>query len=160
MLRALVGAVSLALAVAPMPALSQKLTVEIVNSASWDSARRTPSHAALTKLQEWLSRVHASPGAIDGNLGTNTRRAIAAYREMMGEPGGDRIDAQLWRSLNSRSDEPILTTYVLSESDIDGPFVEKLPEDFRELAIKLGCTRTRQACQQRDEGDRRKRERE
>jgi lipoprotein-anchoring transpeptidase ErfK/SrfK len=134
MLRALIGAISLALAAPSTPALGQKLTVETVNGASWDSGRGTPSQAALMKLQVWLSRAHASPGAIDGNLGTSTRRAIAAYREMMDEPAGDRIDEQLWRSLENRSDEPIVTTHVLSDSDIEGIYVEKLPQDFRELA--------------------------
>ncbi len=134
MIRALIGALTLALGAAPTSALSQKLTVDAVNGASLDSARGAPSKAALIKLQVWLSRAHASPGAIDGKLGTNTRRAIAAYREMMGEPTEDRIDEKLWRSLESRSNEPVLSIHVLRDSDLTGIAIEKLPEDFTELA--------------------------
>lgn len=87
-------------------------------------------------MQVLLDRAHASPGAIDGRMGTNTRRAIAAFREINGqdEKGGGEIDDQLWQTLTSQDKEPALVRHVITDADVEGPFVEQVPEDFREMA--------------------------
>ena len=60
---------------------SPRLTLESVNDAAWEAQGKS-STPLLVKLQVLLDRAHASPGEIDGTLGENTRKAIAAYAEM------------------------------------------------------------------------------
>ena len=67
---------------------SQSLSLESVNDAAWQAQGQKPSTPLLVKLQVLLDRAHASPGEIDGTLGENTRKAIAAYAELKG--GADR----------------------------------------------------------------------
>ena len=50
----------------------------------------------LIRLQVLLDRAHASPGAIDGFDGENTRKAIAAYEAMRGLPEDGKVDPDLW----------------------------------------------------------------
>lgn len=87
----------------------------------------------LIRLQVLLDRAYASPGEIDGMLGDNTRKALAAYRAMKGLPNHDGIDADVWASLAKDTATPI-QTYDLTEEDIKGPYVPDLPEDYAELA--------------------------
>ena len=77
---------------------------------------------------------HASPGEIDASFGSNTRKAVAAYREMKGLARGERIDEALWRALTETDQRPALKTYTISEADLSGPFTEKVPTDYREKA--------------------------
>jgi peptidoglycan hydrolase-like protein with peptidoglycan-binding domain len=86
----------------------------------------------LVKLQVLLDRAHASPGVIDGKLGENTRKAIAAFSEMKGLDPTERVNEQLWRALVEADIEPALTTYKITEKDTRGPFSKKIPEDYRE----------------------------
>ena len=73
------------------------LSLESVNEAEWQ-AQGKPSTPLLVKLQVLLDRAHASPGEIDGTLGENTRKAIAAYAEMKGLEPTEQLTEQLWRA--------------------------------------------------------------
>ena len=117
-------------------AISQTITMEAVNEAAWEGGQLGATSPRVIKLQVLLDRAHASPGAIDGQMGTNTRRAIAAFREINGEgkQGDDRVDDQLWQALTSRNKEPALVRYEISSADVKGPFVKQMPEDFGEMA--------------------------
>jgi lipoprotein-anchoring transpeptidase ErfK/SrfK len=88
----------------------------------------------LVKLQVLLDRAHASPGEIDANRGENTRKAMAAFREMRGLGGGEQIDERLWRALVDNDHGPALVTYMIAEKDVAGPFIDKVPKDYREKA--------------------------
>src|SRR5262245_51380130 len=58
---------------------AKALDVLSVNGAEWQGRLSAP---VLLKLQILLDRVRVSPGEIDANLGENTRKAIAAFREL------------------------------------------------------------------------------
>jgi lipoprotein-anchoring transpeptidase ErfK/SrfK len=113
-----------------------------VNGAEWRGKRVGKSPAVLVKLQVLLDRAHASPGEIDATFGPNTRKAVSAYREMKDLPRGERVDEALWRSLTQADDRPALKTYTIGEADVEGPFIEKVPKDYREKAElpRLGYT--------------------
>ena len=111
---------------------AHNLSFDSVNGAKWRGG--SVSTALLLKLQILLDRAHASPGEIDGSRGENTRKAVAAYREISGLGRGHQIDEKLWRALIERDQEPVLTTYTITEKDVAGPFIDKVPEDYREKA--------------------------
>jgi lipoprotein-anchoring transpeptidase ErfK/SrfK len=110
---------------------AHNLSMESVNNAEW---RGNPTAAVLLRMQALLDRAHASPGAIDATQGENTRKAIGAYRQMRGLAGSQRADEILWKALIENDKEPALVTYTITEKDVAGPFIEAVPEDYREKA--------------------------
>jgi peptidoglycan hydrolase-like protein with peptidoglycan-binding domain len=112
---------------------SPSLSLESVNDAAWQ-AQGKPSTPLLVKLQVLVDRAHASPGEIDGTLGENTRKAIAAYAEMKGLEATEQVTEELWRALTQNDTEPALVTYKITEKDTRGPFAKKIPDDFRAKA--------------------------
>lgn len=120
---------------------SQSLTIESVNDSQWE-AQVKPSASLLVKLQVLLDRAHASPGVIDGKLGENTRKAIAAFSEMKGLERTEQANEPLWRMLIESDSEAALVTYQISKKDTTGPFAESIPDDFRKKAAmeRLGYT--------------------
>lgn len=115
----------------PAPA-THKISEDSVNNAEW--RRGSPSASLLVRLQVLLDRAHASPGQIDGNRGENTRKAVAAFRDMRGLGAGEQIDEELVRTLTNNDGEPALVAYTITDNDVAGPFIEKVPDDFREKA--------------------------
>jgi peptidoglycan hydrolase-like protein with peptidoglycan-binding domain len=123
---------------------SPSLTLESVNAAELQQGK--PSTPSLVKLQVLLDRAHASPGEIDGTLGENTRKAIAAYAEMKDLQPNEQVNEELWRAITASDTEPALISYKITEKDIRGPFSKKIPEDFRAKAAmdRLGYTSPRE----------------
>lgn len=79
-------------------------------------------------IQVALDRAGFSPGVIDGAPGTNTTRALSAFREAKGLPAGalnDRADADLGEAFTN----PV-ASYSISADDSAGPFVERIPADM------------------------------
>jgi lipoprotein-anchoring transpeptidase ErfK/SrfK len=111
---------------------SQSLSFESANAATW--RRGTLSAPLLLKLQVLLDRAHASPGQIDATRGENMRKAVAAFREMQDLGRGDQVDEQVWRTLTEKDSEPALVRYIITEKDAAGPFIETVPQDYREKA--------------------------
>ena len=124
---------------------SPSLSLESINDAAWQ-AQGNPSTTLLVKLQVLLDRADASPGEIDGTLGENTRKALAAYAEMKGLEATDKLSEELWRAVTENDTEPAMVAYKITEKDTRGPFAKKIPEDFRAKAAmdRLGYTSPRE----------------
>src|SRR3954471_4728073 len=124
-----------------------------MDAAAIDSAQ--PSKNALpndkptpagVRLQILLDRAHFSPGEIDGKFGENAKKALRAYAEARQLPSSEALTDDVWTALRA-DDRPVTMTYAITEQDVAGPFLKKLPsrmEDMKELT-KLGFTSAREA---------------
>jgi lipoprotein-anchoring transpeptidase ErfK/SrfK len=122
------------LAATKKSATPRQLSMAAVNDAEWSRGAGARSRDLLLKIQVLLDRAHASPGQIDATHGENTRKAIVAFREMRDLGAGEQIDQRLWQALVDQDSGPVLVRYIISEADVAGPFIDHVPEDFRDKA--------------------------
>ena len=73
-----------------------------------------------------MDRARFSPGEIDGKFGENVEKAITAYASAQGLDPTKGMTDDLWKALTS-SGEPVIKEYTISEADVKGPFLEKIP---------------------------------
>jgi lipoprotein-anchoring transpeptidase ErfK/SrfK len=103
--------------------------------------------ASIVKLQILLDRAHFSPGEIDGKLGENAQKALSAFAETNDLDLGKAITTDLWNRLAGLSNGPAIVDYKITEADVKGPFLKKLPakmEDMKSLDA-LSYTSPREA---------------
>ena len=89
---------------------------------------------ALIRLQVLLDRSRFSPGVIDGLHGDNVAKAIAAYEQANGLEADGKPDNALLAKLTAEDGEPVLTRYAIKAEDVDGPFLEAVPEKLEDMA--------------------------
>jgi lipoprotein-anchoring transpeptidase ErfK/SrfK len=113
-------------AIGPVSALER----DEVNKAQY--AEGEASEAVVLKLQILLDRAHFSPGLIDGHEGKNTEIALKAFEVKAGLPADGKIDTDTWGKLQDGED--VLTTYTITEDDVNGPFVDSIPDEYSDMA--------------------------
>ena len=124
------------------------LTPAAINSAEPSgkkSLSRNEPTAVGVRLQVLLDRAHFSPGEIDGKFGENAKKALRAYAEAQQLPGSDTLSGEVWKKLAS-DNAPVLKNYTITDKDVAGPFLQKLPakmEDMKGIP-KLGYTSARE----------------
>jgi lipoprotein-anchoring transpeptidase ErfK/SrfK len=113
---------------------SAELDPATVNAADFSKAADGKwSQSLILKLQILLDRAHMSPGVIDGRMGESTEQALRAFEKKWGLPTDGRLDPQTWAALD-RGGTEVLMSYETTQEDLAGPFVDKVPEDFAEMA--------------------------
>ena len=88
---------------------------------------------SLIDLQVRLAWAHASPGPVDGRMGKNTRTAVEAFQRMQGLEVTGEADEKT-RAALPKSDKPTLVDYEITKDDVDGPFVDKIPDEMEDMA--------------------------
>ena len=121
-----------------LPAAAAGLDAAAINSAEFSSktAGEDKADAVVIKVQVLLDRAKFSPGEIDGKLGENAQKALRAFAEAKGMISGKALKPEVWTALVGTSRDPVIVEYTISENDLKGPFLEKLPakmEDMKSL---------------------------
>ena len=99
-------------------------------------AQGTGQGASALQLQVMLDRAGFSPGAIDGRMGANTKKALAVFQKN-GNEGTPSVEAT--------------TKYRITAEDAAGPFIERMPTDMMDMAKlpALGYTSLLEALSER-----------
>jgi lipoprotein-anchoring transpeptidase ErfK/SrfK len=135
------------------PAFGAELTPDKINSANFTG--KLPSGDSISplavKLQVLLDRARFSPGEIDGRFGDNVEKALQAFAEANNLASGKVLTPEIWSKLQQGSSDAIITDYALTDKDIKGPYIEKLPskmEDMKSLKA-LSYTGPKEALSER-----------
>ncbi len=70
---------------------------------------------------------------IDGYKGENTEQARHAFQKENGLKVGD-LDLETKKKLTEISGDQALREYTIRKEDVEGPFVDKIPDSFEEKA--------------------------
>jgi lipoprotein-anchoring transpeptidase ErfK/SrfK len=112
-------------------ASAAQLDADAINGAKWRGS--TQDQALLVKAQVLLDRANFSPGEIDGRAGDNFRKALSAFARERGLDASDRLSEQIWRELTTTSSDPVVIEHRLSEKDVAGPFLDKIPAKLEDM---------------------------
>jgi lipoprotein-anchoring transpeptidase ErfK/SrfK len=83
----------------------------------------------LIRAQVLLDRAHFSPGVIDGKAGGNLHQALLSYQSAKGMSASGDLDEATWNALTADA-APVMTDYVITEADVQTPFLPQVPKDF------------------------------
>jgi lipoprotein-anchoring transpeptidase ErfK/SrfK len=96
------------------------------------AGRSIDPDSPVLRLQVLLDRAHFSPGEIDAEEGSNTRRALLAFEQEKGLATSETPTDEVWQALDTES-APALVSYTLIADDVAGPF-ETPPADMMDKA--------------------------
>ena len=126
------------------PALAGNLDAKAVNDAARPEKQLAADKIAapVTKLQILLDRAQFSPGQIDGKFGENAQKALKAFAEQNGLGVDKTIAPELWDKLNAASEGPVLVDYEITDADVKGPFLKKLPAKLDDMKSLVALSYT------------------
>jgi lipoprotein-anchoring transpeptidase ErfK/SrfK len=121
------------------------LQVQTYSAAAQRSARtRHPQKAAkkpprlpcgdLLSFAVLMDRQGFSPGQIETTATPNFKRALAAVRAARNLGAAGDPDCETWQALGGDTADPVVTSYVVTEKDIEGPYEPQIPAEIPEQA--------------------------
>jgi lipoprotein-anchoring transpeptidase ErfK/SrfK len=118
-----------------LPAEGASLDAAAINNAEFRSkpSAEDKLDAVAIKAQVLLDRAQFSPGEIDGKLGENAQKALRAFAEAKGLTSDKALTSEVWTMLEGTSRDAIITEYTISESEVKGPFLKKLPAKMDDM---------------------------
>jgi lipoprotein-anchoring transpeptidase ErfK/SrfK len=131
-----------------VPALAARLDAAAINNAEYSAKLSTDSiEPAAIRIQVLLDRARFSPGEIDGKFGENAEKALKAFAEAKGLKPANALNEDVWKALVAGNADPAVVEYRIDDSDVKGPFLEKLPKKMENLKrLKaVGYTSPREA---------------
>jgi peptidoglycan hydrolase-like protein with peptidoglycan-binding domain len=133
MIRLLAGL--MLLACFPPPAFAG-LDAAAVNNAEFKGKLPADDriNPVIVRAQVLLDRASFSPGEIDGKLGENAEKALKAFVESKGLAVGKQpLTSEVWGALLATGQDPIIVDYKITEKDVKGPFLKKLPAKMEDM---------------------------
>jgi lipoprotein-anchoring transpeptidase ErfK/SrfK len=132
-----------------LPAAASELKPDVINAATFTGklSSEDRNNPLAVKIQVLLDRARFSPGEIDGRFGDNVEKALRAFAEANSLPSGKVLTPEIWSKLQQGSGDPVIVEYVLTDQDVKGPFIDKLPaklEDKKSLK-RLNYTSSKEA---------------
>jgi lipoprotein-anchoring transpeptidase ErfK/SrfK len=113
----------------------QSLWAATINqSACSDATVPSATMAAFFNAEVLLDRLNLSPGVIDGKARENAGKAIRAFQGLHGLAVSGKLDQATWNKLCESASAPVLIAYTITENDVRGPFIHKIPRDFEGMA--------------------------
>lgn len=116
------------------PAFGAALSPEAIEAAE-PSGKAIPKNKPSplgVRLEVLLDRAHFSPGEIDGKFGENAKKALRGYTGAQQSPSSDTLTEEVWKKLVANS-RPVTTHYTISQRDVAGPFLRKLPSRMEKM---------------------------
>jgi lipoprotein-anchoring transpeptidase ErfK/SrfK len=115
------------------------------------TAKNKKPDPLMIKVQVLLDRARFSPGAIDGRDGENLQGALSAFAVAQGLPATKTVTKEVFEKLQATSADPVASEYTITEEDVAGPFVEKMPAKMEEQAglDAMGYTNAREMLAER-----------
>jgi lipoprotein-anchoring transpeptidase ErfK/SrfK len=132
-----------------LPAAATELKPDVINAATFagmllSDVRINP---LAVRVQVLLDKARFSPGEIDGRFGDNVEKAVRAFAEANGLPSGKVLTPEVWSKLQQVSGDPVIVEYTLTDQDVKGPFIDKLPSKLenKKSLKRLSYTSSKEA---------------